>query len=140
MFSGKHAFSSPIAAVPLATVNPNRAPLLPTPQLSRNSVITLAVGKPNAKPPIVASPSKICRLIESKMADKRAKNQYFWCDERFTPNHKCTKKYLHMIVECPEDEGEVEEPPQRSRFIKGKRCLSFYYMLWMECMNQGCRL
>lgn len=104
--SGKQPFTRHPFAKSATPITPGKPPLLPTPQLPRITAPNAIAGKTTAKFPAIVNPSKVRRLTEAEMADKRAKNQCFWCEERFTPNHKCTKKYLNMIVECPEEEGE----------------------------------
>ncbi|XP_057996519.1 uncharacterized mitochondrial protein AtMg00860-like [Hevea brasiliensis] len=46
------------------------------------------------------------------MDEKRSKSLCLWCDEKFTPNHKCEKKQsyvMHLNTEEEEDDGNVEE-------------------------------
>ncbi|KAJ4754640.1 polyprotein [Rhynchospora pubera] len=53
----------------------------------------LKPGLNNSKPPLT-------------MEQKRALGLCYWCDEKFTPGHKCTKKNIHML------EGELEAEEQ----------------------------
>ena len=49
---------------------------------------------------------KPLNLTPKQMEEKRLKNQCFWCDERFTPGHKCKNRQLYMItVQDDEDDG-----------------------------------
>lgn len=48
-------------------------------------------------------------LTPAELSEKRAKNLCFWCDERYTPGHKCKgKKPQFFHIEMTEDEDEVE--------------------------------
>lgn len=63
-------------------------------------------------------------LSNKEMEEKKAKGICFWCDERYTPNHKCSRKVFNMEFcyedeedgyesaeeEMGETEGEVEQP------------------------------
>lgn len=52
--------------------------------------------------------SKVRRLSEAELADKRSKNLCFWCNEKYGSSRVCKKKYVHTILvqECSE-EGEI---------------------------------
>ena len=46
-------------------------------------------------------------LTPKQMEEKRLKNLCFWCDERFTPGHRCKNRQLYMItVHDDEEEGD----------------------------------
>ena len=46
-------------------------------------------------------------LTPKQMEEKRSKNLCFWCDERFTPGHRCKNRQLYMLT-IQDDEGELE--------------------------------
>nr|GEY15474.1 hypothetical protein [Tanacetum cinerariifolium] len=54
---------------------------------------TLALPAPNTKPTYV-QPRK--QLSQREIADKRAKNLCFYCDEKFVPGHKCS---VHALID-----------------------------------------
>lgn len=73
--------------------------LLPTP----TNVKPLGSAKPE--------PTKSVKSWFSKeMDEKRAKGLCFWCDEKYSPTHKCPKKQLYRIEahEVEQEEGEPE--------------------------------
>lgn len=44
------------------------------------------------------------------MDKKKAKNLCFWCDERFTPGHRCKKKQLYVLqIKDIIDKGDIEQ-------------------------------
>ncbi|XP_042054452.1 uncharacterized protein LOC121799175 [Salvia splendens] len=47
-------------------------------------------------------------LTPEEMDEKRARNECFWCKERFTPNHHCTKRRSY-VMQMLGDETEVKE-------------------------------
>lgn len=65
---------------------------------------------PNDKE-ILGVPPKARRLTEAEVSEKRAKNLCFCCDERYTPNHQCKKKYMHAIwfQECDGTEDDIDD-------------------------------
>ncbi|PKI34771.1 hypothetical protein CRG98_044838, partial [Punica granatum] len=48
-------------------------------------------------------------LTQKELEEKRAKNLCFWCDEKFVPRHKCSRRQAFLIeVEAEEEEPKVE--------------------------------
>ena len=97
----------------LAVVKQKAAPLLPTPRNPPNHFFNRNVNfapKPNnialpapttqtiTKHP--ASDNSVPRklLTQKEIAEKRAKNQCFYCDQRYTPGHKCSGQMFALEV------------------------------------------
>lgn len=78
----------PAIKYPPNTNPPQRKPLPPV----NNS------QKPR-KPPISSAEYK----------ERRMKNLCFWCDEKFSPTHKCNGRRLYSLEICPEEEEEKDE-------------------------------
>ncbi|KAG8369325.1 hypothetical protein BUALT_Bualt15G0139500 [Buddleja alternifolia] len=78
------------------------------PNVSTHS--TSQMSKPNyhnnrSSAPIIFSK----RLSPQKMDEKRSKGLCFWCDEKFTREHVCSKRKQLFIMELPEDYSECGE-------------------------------
>ena len=41
---------------------------------------------------------KPLNLTSKQIEEKRQKNQCFWCEEKFTPGHRCKNRQLYMIT------------------------------------------
>ena len=73
-------------------------------------------------------------LTPKQMEEKRLKNLCFWCDERFTPGHRCKNKQLYMIiVHDDEEEGDSihedeGEKPETMAIFEGNPQLSIHAM------------
>ncbi|XP_042051538.1 uncharacterized protein LOC121796828 [Salvia splendens] len=50
-------------------------------------------------------------LTPKEMDEKRARKECFWCTEKFTPNHQCSKRksYVVQLLEVGEAEEKAEE-------------------------------
>lgn len=63
----------------------SKLPLLPAPPLKANPINSY-------------KPTATKRLTSKEFDEKRARGECFWCSERFTPGHKCTKtKQLYLF-------------------------------------------
>lgn len=83
-----------------------KPPLLPTPPLT--ATIKYIPPKPTNKP-------NRRTLTQAELSEKRAKNLCFWCDEQYTPGHKCKGKrpqLFHIEVEDEEEFCDATEHPQ----------------------------
>nr|GFA41315.1 retrovirus-related Pol polyprotein from transposon 17.6 [Tanacetum cinerariifolium] len=62
---------------------------------------TLALRAPNTiSKPVYVQPRK--QMTQKEIADKRAKNLCFYCDEKFVPGHKCSEEYeLEALLDEP---------------------------------------
>lgn len=107
------------------------APLLPTPrnnsnwQANRNVVTpnrattTLALPAPNTQyankvPAIVSNPPRK-QLSQRELADKRAKNQCFYCDQKYVPGHKCEGQMFTLeVVGMGDEEDETLEEEENT--------------------------
>ncbi|PKI43984.1 hypothetical protein CRG98_035660 [Punica granatum] len=47
-------------------------------------------------------------LNKKEMDEKRAKNLCFWCDERFVPGHKCSRRQAFLVEVEAVEEGQEE--------------------------------
>lgn len=63
---------------------------------------------------IDAITKQIKRLTSKELEEKRQKGLCFWCDEKFTPSHRCNRRQIYMLSIVNE---ELEEPSE-------ERCLS----------------
>ncbi|RVX10301.1 Retrovirus-related Pol polyprotein from transposon 17.6 [Vitis vinifera] len=66
------------------------------------------------KPQTLADAYSLARLQEIAVAaldldERRAKGLCFWCDEKFTPGHKCKRKQLYVMQIQVETDGEGPE-------------------------------
>ena len=52
-------------------------------------------------------------LTLKQMEEKRLKNLCFWCDEKFSPRHRCKNRQLYMLT--VQDEGERLEEEVEGR-------------------------
>ncbi|GJU04141.1 hypothetical protein Tco_1114479 [Tanacetum coccineum] len=81
---------------------------------SINSHKPLALPTPNANWRIKPSTSQSTpfrrRLTQKELEEKRAKNQFFYCDQKYSPGHKCTGQvYLSEVVAEPDELDSEEE-------------------------------
>ncbi|GJY39911.1 retrotransposon-related protein [Tanacetum coccineum] len=84
-----------------ATKRKNKAPLFQTPRFNNyntsapaiNSPKPLALPAPNVnwrtRPSTSQNTPMRRRLTQKELEEKRAKNQCFYCDQKYTPGHKC---------------------------------------------------
>ncbi|PKI53799.1 hypothetical protein CRG98_025805 [Punica granatum] len=57
-------------------------------------------------PPLHNHPHRT--LTQKEMDEKRAKNLCLWCEEKFVPGHKCSRRQAFLIeVEAVEEDQEV---------------------------------
>ncbi|GJU22459.1 reverse transcriptase [Tanacetum coccineum] len=84
-----------------------KPPILPTPryqsQFPNTSPKPMALPTPNAnwrtKPVNSSSPTPFRKqLTQKELEEKRAKNQCFYCDRRYTPGHKCSGQVFSLEV------------------------------------------
>ncbi|KAF2289163.1 hypothetical protein GH714_029196 [Hevea brasiliensis] len=59
------------------------------------------------KPPAV--PAKNSKITDKDMDERRAKGLCFWCEEKYTPAHKCKKKQAYVMQLITEENEEDEE-------------------------------
>nr|GEV22957.1 retrotransposon-related protein [Tanacetum cinerariifolium] len=72
----------------------------------KSTTTTLALPAPNTiYKPVYVQPRK--QLIQKEIADKRAKNLCFYCDEKFVPGHKCSGQLF--LLEIGADKSALEE-------------------------------
>ena len=98
--------STPLFPTPRNTggCNANRAVAMP----NKSATTTLALPAPNTqyvtKQP--ANVSNVPRKILSKkeFAEKRAKNQCFYCDKKYMPGHKCEGQLFTLRIRSEEEE------------------------------------
>ncbi|GKF91161.1 gypsy/ty3 retroelement polyprotein, partial [Tanacetum coccineum] len=85
----------------------SRAPILPTPryqnQFPNSGPKPMALPAPNINwrtKPANGSPSAPFRkqLTQKELEEKRAKNQCFYCDQKYTPGHKCSGQVYSLEV------------------------------------------
>lgn len=81
----------------------SKPPLLPTPTAK---ALPAPVTKHNA---IVATTTNRRTLTPAEFNEKRANNMCFWCDEKYTPGHKCKGKKSQLYHIEMEDDDECEE-------------------------------
>jgi hypothetical protein len=62
------------------------------------------------------APNPVRRISSAEARDRREKGLCYYCDDRYTPGHKCTTPQLFMISDVREvdDEVRMEEPPDPS--------------------------
>ncbi|GKD54341.1 hypothetical protein Tco_1287728, partial [Tanacetum coccineum] len=85
----------------------SRSPLLvlPTPNTSWKF-------KPNT--PVTAPIRK--QLSQKEYQEKRAQNLCFYCDQKYTPRYKCSRR-LYSLVVCPAEEEEFFELKQEEEEV-----------------------
>ncbi|GJX34061.1 retrotransposable element Tf2 [Tanacetum coccineum] len=72
----------------------------------KSTTTTLALPAPNTiSKPAYVQPRK--QLTQKEIADKRAKNLCFYCDEKFVPGHKCSGQLF--LLEICADKSTSEE-------------------------------
>lgn len=94
---------------------------------SRNSVYntspasknTFAIQKSNAfpssstnsSPTVNSKPRNLRPLSANDFEERKAKGLCLWCDEKYTPEHKCGKKRIYLLEgNYSEDSPEEQEP------------------------------
>ncbi|GJW13961.1 retrovirus-related pol polyprotein from transposon TNT 1-94 [Tanacetum coccineum] len=108
----------------LAVVKSRTTPLLPTPKTTLpyyanrnvnypNRTTTLAILAPTnqvvAKHPAITEAPPRKQLSQKELAEKRAKNLCFYCDQRYTPGHKCSGHMYALEVSPGEEVGDSVE-------------------------------
>ncbi|GKC34011.1 hypothetical protein Tco_1046395 [Tanacetum coccineum] len=113
----------------LAVIKQRNIRLLPTPRFNTNSYANKNVAYPNkativtTSPPTtqvitkysaLPSPAPRKMLSQKEFAEKRAKNQCFYCDKKYVPGHKCEGQVFTLeirgtgVEECLEEEEEED--------------------------------
>ncbi|GKB44027.1 gypsy/ty3 retroelement polyprotein [Tanacetum coccineum] len=113
----------------LAVIKQKATPVLPTPKFNNNYYVNRNVAYPNkativttpvpntqvvTKYPALPSPTPRKMLSQKEFAEKRAKNQCFYCDKKYVSGHKCEGHVFTLeirrtrIEECLEKEEEEE--------------------------------
>nr|GEW54224.1 hypothetical protein [Tanacetum cinerariifolium] len=113
----------------LAVIKQKATPLLPTPKFNNNYYVSRNVAYPNkatimttlvpntqvvTKYPALPSPAPRKMLSQKEFAEKRVKNQCFYCDKKYVPGHKCEGQLFTLeirgtgIHECLEEKDEKE--------------------------------
>nr|GEY09650.1 reverse transcriptase [Tanacetum cinerariifolium] len=81
--------------------------------LPKPTTVPLALPAPNQSTSGIRLPNTPLRkqLTQKEMEEKRAKNQCFYCDMRYTPGHKCSGHVysLEVIRESEEQEEDIIE-------------------------------
>lgn len=90
--------NSPILANPRSVNNTNMSQ---PPRISQNSNQQRVLG---ARPVPTRAPRNISN---NDFNERRAKGLCFWCEEKYTPGHRCKKKQLYRIELVKE--GTLEE-------------------------------
>ncbi|GJT12037.1 transposon ty3-G gag-pol polyprotein [Tanacetum coccineum] len=67
------------------------------------------LGPAPAQPLALPSPTAVRRLSNNEARGRREKGLCYYCDERYTPGHKCSKPQLFMISETQEVKEEHHE-------------------------------
>lgn len=76
----------------------------------------------NGKPGKNIKPYPIKRLTTTEMVTRRNNGLCYYCDELFTPGHKCQSKQLFMLVaEDEEDNGVCIEEGQETVWAEEQR-------------------
>ncbi|CAA0817157.1 Eukaryotic aspartyl protease family protein, partial [Striga hermonthica] len=75
--------------------------------------VPATVGAPsaNARLPGTFRPptTEVKRLTEEEMARRREKGLCFWCEEKYTPGHRCKQNFLIEFVDSDDKESVIEE-------------------------------
>jgi len=98
---------------------PNPAPNIYRHQSSTPPIKTNAKPNPrNTSPPLLLSPThkptfnppknQVRRLSPAEQQLRRDKGLYFWCDEKFIPNHRCLNRHfmLYQLEETEDAENQ----------------------------------
>lgn len=75
-------------------------------QINNSGTIGAGVGSGSAAVPHTLVPMK--RLTPQELGEKREKEPYFLCDEKYVTGHECQHKKLFQLEICPK--GSEEEP------------------------------
>lgn len=113
------ALSSDISPAPAITTYKqypatirNQNPVLPTPNYQKRLPQTAQANSHNNQNPknnnqlVLNTKPRKHMLSDAEYKEKRAKNQCFWCDSKFTPGHNCEKKRLYSLEICAVEEPE----------------------------------
>nr|GFA78041.1 transposon Ty3-G Gag-Pol polyprotein [Tanacetum cinerariifolium] len=79
-----------------------RKPFTPKRNVSNPGILGLAPTTRLALP----APKPIRRLSNNKARERREKGLYYYCDDKYTPRHKCSKPQFFMIGDAEETENE----------------------------------
>ncbi|GJX25621.1 retrotransposon-related protein [Tanacetum coccineum] len=71
----------------------------------KSTTTTLALPAPTTAKPVYVQPRK--QLTQKEIADKRAKNLCFYCDEKFVPGHKCSGQLFSLEI-CVDSNNSEE--------------------------------
>ncbi|PWA55521.1 hypothetical protein CTI12_AA426720 [Artemisia annua] len=93
-----------------------RPPILPTPRFQSSfpntgpKPVSLPAPNPNWRNKVVPNTPLRKQLTQKELEEKRAKNQCFYCDQRYTPGHKCSGQVfsLEVLGENIDEELEVD--------------------------------
>ena len=66
----------------------------------------LGLNKVNTNLVIAKKP---LNLTSKQMEEKRLKNICFWCDEKFSPRHRCKNRQLYILTVQDEEEWKNEK-------------------------------
>jgi len=83
----------------------------PTKPLPPKLSLPALLPNPNQPPQNINTKPPIKRLTMAEQQLRREKGLCFWCDEKFTPNHRCPNKHfmLYQLEPPEEDEANPEE-------------------------------
>lgn len=56
-------------------------------------------------------PPTFKRITSQEARDRREKGLCFYCDEKFSPGHRCQRAQLYMIEDVPVEESELQQFP-----------------------------
>ncbi|GKU98330.1 hypothetical protein SLEP1_g11349 [Rubroshorea leprosula] len=107
-------------------------PLLPLPQDSQRLPLPNSFKFPSINPsnnPLISTvaknrPRNIRSLFEAEVEDKKQKGLCLWCDERYGPGHRCSKKKLCNleIISIDEDAGRSTHNFLNAKLAKELAC------------------
>ncbi|KAK4426902.1 hypothetical protein Salat_1459000 [Sesamum alatum] len=117
---------------PLAVTPPSKPPV-PNPSTSYTSnrftqIPPHRIANPNHKPILQSR-----RMSPQEMDEKRSKGLCYWCDDKYTPGHQCSKrKQIYIMEVLDEDESmlhkevEDEEWQQQGMATEEDDCSNFH--------------
>ncbi|GJR75961.1 retrovirus-related pol polyprotein from transposon 297 family protein [Tanacetum coccineum] len=108
----------------LAVIKQKATPVLPTPKFNNNYYVNRNATYPNkattvttpvpntqvvTKYPALPSPTPRKMLSQKEFAEKRAKNQCFYCDKKYVSGHKCEGHVFTLEIRRTRIEECLEE-------------------------------
>nr|GEV74561.1 hypothetical protein [Tanacetum cinerariifolium] len=105
----------------------------------KSTTTTLALPAPNTiSKPVYVQPKK--QLKHKEIADKKAKNLCFYCDEKFVPGHKCSGQ-LFLLEICADksasEEYELEALLDKPVVQNFRESITDTPVISLNAMNRG---